>query len=1697
MPEVAPPTLPPRQTLPSAQMQFQPPEVQMPPVGVPSQEEDPFATFLGLFTDREPKELVPIPLPPEKTGIDPQGDPNYRGLVPPVPEASAVSAPAVSVAPGGVAPEAALGQANGMVEAIDFTGDPEQIFSQMQAAVDFATANGIVVLGGIRYYYDANGERVAVPIIKFGQQGEWIQLDNAEDLSGLTPAGSLRADDDPGSTFILSGIGDFFDDLGDFRSVRPGSWLYNIKYNSGLGDLVGKIGDFFDMGGGFLNPFDERPPEVPIPVGAPGIGTPPGYSAAPTDGSMVPPVPKPLNPTDQGGQVFYPVVGSDWAGSQPMGEDAGSGYRYGDAPHGEASDYRHNAVDIQGAEGSGIASTVSGEVITIDFDPVSYGLHIRIRDAQGRVHLYAHLQSISPELQVGARVQGGQSIAAMGGVRVDQGGTYQLHSSITLGSDERLGPGRSTGSHLHYEVQDGQGNPIDPGTFLPGASPSSGASTAVSASNLDSPPQAQMAAKSQGSQGNLTNFLGADFAYTGPALTQPGQRRDLPQAQNIPSFFQNDQGFFGGQGGGKGQGPWIDPQGDPNYRPRPQQETGAQLLRFPPEARPPAQPGQDGFGSWLNEQRQRPGMESLLGPEAFPFRTQDRINNFQPTPWDTAARYITAAKRGLGYVVGGDMVGDLYTGYLEHVRRDPERAQAERDRGANPPPQGWIGEHIDAPIGEFARNAYEAITETPLSVFPYRGMAGRTSDTPAGPTLSDIGERMEWRDPEGNVAIGPLDIAFAALGAKPVLRAGAYQAGRAVGWADQVAARAAQAAGARRAAQARAAAPDAIPATRGAARLPEPYIEGEVTVLGEQRLLPRPAFAEPLRPPPPRTRQIPGRQAAAELQRPPPSGQAITPEPPPSAIPPTIPSAFPLMPVPPRGQIGLGKAMLGPAHYAAAGSTDGVPVLHAGPGESFGVVRDGILNAKQFHYPGMGAGTAIILLPDGTVVGAAEHAAAAQWILQHDPSLGSVRNIGTSLPGPWGATSTSSPVQYVQQRGGMRLRKWGDQYVVDVAPELGMTTPQEAGDFVSEQLAKAIAFSIQSAGGIEAVLAESGAAATISWEVSYGQNAYGVDAYEYPQGYDLNMGEVARTGINKPQWHIRVTPEMIAKHLPEVRGGLVRGRADLRPEGVASGRSVNLDMPPGSLYAAMLEPRHGFPPIPWHRAVANQPPGHRLRVERMRDALDAFMDEVRTSPNFDLKALNYLRDLRNGVQMGAVGRDLMGYQQIEDGVVRALFEGTTGGSRTEGRFGQHGYGLDLRNMTEKLRVAYWAMEKVNSVESFQSAWSHIQREAGINSKLARQNFSPIDALGREAELLFSILDLFVKDGLKLGEIINLMGGGSYEAEFALPIDRAIRQQSITLDPDTKPMQQLLLRQQPGYNYMRPGQENLDAIPNTEPLTPRDVMPQEIEYPPQGDFDQYQLDTRNPMPLDERRWSDVDAGESLMDPRSARVTEDYTRLVLKYRFLTTKDSGPRPRMSARSYSQSGLVARHRAGMSKAESAARDETLRQAMDHIKLAREYWAQDAIDAALSAHADAERLLRKLPEFVEIERLLSEADGLAELLSEASIDPNFDEIIGIDGAADLLERETDIFDEFLLTTEHAIFDRGVQSDNPGVHAALPADLAKLRRFHGVLERMYDRLMGRPPEEFMPGGGGAGGIMLPPQAAALSAAPVGASGMWS
>lgn len=117
-----------------------------------------------------------------------------------------------------------------------------------------------------------------------------------------------------------------------------------------------------------------------------------------------------------------------------------SGFGYRRDPKG-AGTRMHNGTDFAASTGTPIYSTADGIVTYAGWNS-GYGRHVKVQHEFGVETSYSHMSNI--RVKVGQRVSRGDRIGDMGS------------------------SGRSTGTHLHYEVRIG-GKPVNPMTFIKAA----------------------------------------------------------------------------------------------------------------------------------------------------------------------------------------------------------------------------------------------------------------------------------------------------------------------------------------------------------------------------------------------------------------------------------------------------------------------------------------------------------------------------------------------------------------------------------------------------------------------------------------------------------------------------------------------------------------------------------------------------------------------------------------------------------------------------------------------------------------------------------------------------------------------------------------------------------------------------------------------------------------------------------------------------------------------------------------------------------------------------------------------------------------------------------------------------------------------------------------------------------------------------
>ncbi len=133
-----------------------------------------------------------------------------------------------------------------------------------------------------------------------------------------------------------------------------------------------------------------------------------------------------------GANGFCAPLGQDWQSAVT----SEYGYRTDPVYGGSAF---HRGLDIAANNGSPIRAALGGTVTQVGYDEYGYGKYVRLAHENGLTTMYAHCSAIN--VVEGQAVLGGDIIAAVGST------------------------GKSTGSHLHFEVRV-NGESVNPREFL-------------------------------------------------------------------------------------------------------------------------------------------------------------------------------------------------------------------------------------------------------------------------------------------------------------------------------------------------------------------------------------------------------------------------------------------------------------------------------------------------------------------------------------------------------------------------------------------------------------------------------------------------------------------------------------------------------------------------------------------------------------------------------------------------------------------------------------------------------------------------------------------------------------------------------------------------------------------------------------------------------------------------------------------------------------------------------------------------------------------------------------------------------------------------------------------------------------------------------------------------------------------------------
>jgi len=270
----------------------------------------------------------------------------------------------------------------------------------------------------------------------------------AAELTGSNPRAQISVRTDPSSTATLTGIafpGDRIEILNQVQSSDGYTWYQMQSNRTGI---VGWVpGDQVRFFGAAPQPMVVSQPKVisqliavPQPIG--GVVSQPIAAVQPKVFTLqrTPSLQKnPIDPQASNCAPVYPVP-------IPV---INQGFGQVSDPFNPRQTHFHPGIDFDGSVGDPINSPVCGTVFYVGREQDGnnyewgYGWHVKIRDSEGRIHLFGHISKAY--VKVGQTVTAGQLIAAIGN------------------------NGNSTGPHLHYEIRQGADtyqNAVNPMPFL-------------------------------------------------------------------------------------------------------------------------------------------------------------------------------------------------------------------------------------------------------------------------------------------------------------------------------------------------------------------------------------------------------------------------------------------------------------------------------------------------------------------------------------------------------------------------------------------------------------------------------------------------------------------------------------------------------------------------------------------------------------------------------------------------------------------------------------------------------------------------------------------------------------------------------------------------------------------------------------------------------------------------------------------------------------------------------------------------------------------------------------------------------------------------------------------------------------------------------------------------------------------------------
>jgi murein DD-endopeptidase MepM/ murein hydrolase activator NlpD len=266
-----------------------------------------------------------------------------------------------------------------------------------------------------------------------GWQSSSVAVQQAE-LTANDPAAQINVRALPSMAASLNGFGIAGDQIQILNQTQSDDGYTWYEMQSNRSGIIGWVrGDLVRLLGAASQPQQEML-QTTATIQRPTVPQPKLERPQTTAAIQKPTVPQAANCTP-----VYPVA--DPVVNQGFGQVSD--------PLNPSDTHFHNGIDFAGQIGDPINSPVCGKVFYVGREQDGnnyewgYGWHIKIRDNEGRIHLFGHISK--SHVKPGDTVVPGQLIADIGN------------------------NGNTTGPHLHYEIRQGEDsykNAINPMPFL-------------------------------------------------------------------------------------------------------------------------------------------------------------------------------------------------------------------------------------------------------------------------------------------------------------------------------------------------------------------------------------------------------------------------------------------------------------------------------------------------------------------------------------------------------------------------------------------------------------------------------------------------------------------------------------------------------------------------------------------------------------------------------------------------------------------------------------------------------------------------------------------------------------------------------------------------------------------------------------------------------------------------------------------------------------------------------------------------------------------------------------------------------------------------------------------------------------------------------------------------------------------------------